>query len=283
MKILVTGANGQLGTDILSILYQFGIECIGMGRETLDITKFSEVSTCLHNYKPDVVIHCAAYTNVDKAEIEPELCHLVNAAATANLAKICFAVNACLVYISTDYVFSGKGSEPIDVSTPPDPISVYGRSKLAGEKSIIQVLEKFYIIRTSWAFGLNGNNFVKTMLKLGTIHEEINVVYDQIGSPTYTYDLAKLIIDLINTGRYGLYHATNEGFCSWAEFAAEIFRQTSKNIKVNNISSDAYSDKIIRPLNSRLSKKSLDDAGIDRLPPWQDALARYLKEINVLG
>jgi len=226
--------------------------------------------------KPQCVIHCAAYTAVDKAEDEPELCFMVNAEGTENIAKECKATGAEMIYISTDYVFSGEGDEPYETDAVKSPVSVYGKSKLAGEEAVLKHLEKYYIVRISWVFGEFGNNFVKTMLKLAETRDELNVVNDQIGSPTYTPDLAKLLCDMALSGKYGTYHTTNEGFCSWAEFAKEIMKQTKSNCKINPIPTEQYPTKATRPKNSRLSKKSLDNAGFIRLPDWQDALERYL-------
>ncbi len=228
---------------------------------------------------PDAVIHCAAFTAVDKAEDSRDLCFKVNASGTENIAKICGETGAKMVYISTDYVYDGKGEEPFEVTSTTAPCNVYGSSKLAGEIAVKKHCVKYFIVRTSWVFGVNGGNFVKTMLRLSETHSELNVVADQIGSPTYTPDLAKLVCDMVQSIKYGVYHATNENYCSWYEFACEIFKKAGKDIKVNPVSSAEYKTKAVRPLNSRLSKKCLDDAGFERLPEWQNALERFLKEI----
>jgi len=279
MKILVTGAAGQLGTDVVAQLNKRGIECIGTdiaaanGIDTLDITNEKAVQAFFAAHKPECVIHCAAYTAVDKAEDEPELCFKVNAEGTENLAKACRETGSEMIYISTDYVFGGEGDTPYETDAVKTSISsVYGMSKLAGEEAVIKHLNKYYIVRISWVFGKTGNNFVKTMLKLAETRDEINVVCDQIGSPTYTPDLAILLCDMVLSGIYGTYHATNEGFCSWAEFAAEIMRLSGSPCKINPIPAEQYPTKATRPKNSRLSKASLDNAGFARLPSWQNAL-----------
>ncbi|MCI1958141.1 MAG: dTDP-4-dehydrorhamnose reductase [Clostridia bacterium] len=280
MRILVTGVNGQLGYDVVKALKYRNIECIGVGRTAFDITKENDVKKYILNYKPDAVIHCAAYTAVDKAEDEHELCHMVNVCGTENIAKACRAVDAKMVYISTDYVFPGDGIQSYNINDNKGPLGIYGKTKLEGENAVKKILEKYFIIRISWVFGINGNNFVKTMLHVGKDRSEINVVSDQIGSPTYTVDLAKLICDMVVTDKYGIYHATNEGYCSWAEFAEEIFKLAGYNTKINYIKTSEYHSKAVRPLNSKLDKTSLDKAGFKRLPHWKDALKRYLKEIS---
>jgi len=282
--ILVTGAAGQLGTDVVAELIKRKIDCIGtdvVNTEDgeivyLDITDIDTVRRCLVKYKPQSVIHCAAYTAVDKAEDEPELCHKVNATGTENIARVCKEINAEMIYISTDYVFGGKGECPYETDAPKAPVSVYGKSKLAGEKAVQGNLDKYYIVRISWVFGHTGNDFVKTMLKLARTKDELNVVCDQVGSPTFTPDLAVLLCEMVLSGKYGVYHATNEGFCSWAEFAAEIMRQSRSHCKINPIPAEQYPTKATRPKNSRLSKTSLDTAGFARLPAWQDALEKYM-------
>ena len=287
--ILVTGAAGQLGTDVVAELIKRKIDYIGtdvINTEDgeivyLDITDIDAVRKCLVTYKPQSVIHCAAYTAVDKAEDEPELCHKVNATGTENIARVCKEIDAEMIYISTDYVFDGKGESPYEADAPKEPISsVYGISKLAGEEAVQRHLDKYYIVRISWVFGHTGNNFVKTMLKLAQTKDELNVVCDQIGSPTYTPDLATLLCDMAQSAtqskKYGVYHATNEGFCSWAEFAAEIMRQSGSHCRINPIPAEQYPTKATRPKNSRLSKTSLDTAGFARLPAWQDALEKYM-------
>jgi len=281
MSILVTGATGQLGSDICSELKKRKIDHIGIDLnkkdniDMLDITDKDAVSAYMIEKKPQCVIHCAAYTAVDKAEDEPELCFDINVNGTENLVLACKEVDAEFIYISTDYVFAGEGETPYETDAVKKPLSVYGKSKLAGENAVKEHTEKFYIVRISGVFGENGNNFVKTMLRLAETKNEINVVNDQIGSPSYTADLARLLCDMALSGKYGEYHATNEGFCSWAEFAAEIMEICKTGCKINTITSQQYPTKAKRPKNWRLSKKSLDDAGFERLPEWQDALKRF--------
>lgn len=279
MKILVTGVKGQLGYDVLKELKKRNIECIGAGREQFDITQTNEVYHFIESYLPDAVIHCSAYTAVDKAEDEKELCYQVNVEGTKNIAMICKKINAKMLFVSTDYVFSGSGMQPHEIEEETDPLGVYGKTKLQGECIVKDILDHYFIVRTSWVYGKNGNNFVKTMLRIGKNQPEVNVVSDQIGSPTYTTDLASLICDMIQTQKYGLYHATNEGYCSWAEFAQEIFKQAGYSTKVNFISTEQYPTKAQRPKNSKLSKKSLEKADFSKLPLWQDAVKRYIKEL----
>ncbi len=277
--ILVTGANGQLGYDVIKELKKRNIECIGTTRKELDITNYNEVSKYIEELKPKCVIHCAAYTAVDKAEDEEEICTKVNVYGTENIAKVCRRINAKMIYISSDYVFDGAGDKPHEIEETPNPLSVYGSSKYNGELKVKSYLKKYFIVRTSWVFGLNGSNFVKTMLKLGKEKESLNVVCDQIGSPTYTEDLAKLLCDMAVSEKYGIYHATNQGFCSWAEFAEEIMRIANLNCKINYISTNEYKTKAIRPLNSRLSKKSLLDSGFNELSIWKNALRTCFNKI----
>ena len=276
MKVLVTGANGQLGYDVVKQLQKQNIECFGAARKDFDIVNFEATEKFITNYMPDVVIHCAAYTAVDKAEDEQGLCYLVNASATENIAQICKKIDAKMVYISTDYVFDGTKKDFYEVDDKPNPINVYGKSKLLGEQAIQKILNKYFLVRISWVFGEHGNNFVKTMLKLGKERKEINVVADQYGSPTYTADLASLLIEMIKTDKYGIYHATNEGICSWAEFAEEIFKLAEMNVKVNCITTDEYPTKAKRPLNSRLSKEKIDKY-FYKLPFWEIALEKFIK------
>ena len=296
MNILVTGAAGQLGTDVVAELKKRNIKHLctdivdvdtvaGSSRsasciDILDITDPVAVSEYIKSKKPQTVIHCAAYTAVDKAEDEPELCCKVNVDGTENIAKACKDIGAEMIYISTDYVFDGKGDKPHETDAVKTPVSIYGISKLVGEEAVISHLEKYYIVRISWVFGQTGSNFVKTMLKLAETRDELNVVSDQIGSPSYTPDLAVLLCDMAmlpeSNKKYGVYHATNEGFCSWAEFAVEIMNQSGSSCKINPIPSEQYPTRATRPKNSRLSKTSLDKSGFTRLPKWQDALKRYL-------
>lgn len=283
MRVLVTGAKGQLGYDVVKELQLRKIDCIGTDIGEFDITEADSVTAFISDYRPDVVIHCAAYTAVDKAEDEPEICRAVNALGTRNIVSVCREIEAKLIYISTDYVFPGTGDREHGTDDPTGPLNVYGKSKLDGELVVKELLRKYFIVRISWVFGKNGNNFVKTMLRIGKERSEVNVVCDQVGSPTYTADLAELLCDMVVTEKYGTYHATNEGFCSWAEFAQEIFRLAGYSTRVNPILTSEYPTKATRPINSRMSKKSLDYAGFKRLPPWQDALARYLEEMGIRG
>lgn len=280
MKILVTGYNGQLGYDVVKELNSRSVECRGVDREDFDITDRDETVGYICDYAPDAVIHCAAYTAVDRAEDDEENCRKVNADGTENIAVACEKLRAKMLYVSTDYVYGGDGEAPFETDSPTNPKNVYGVSKLEGEKAVMKYIDKFFIVRTSWVFGINGNNFVKTMLRLGDEKENLNVVCDQVGSPTYTPDLARLICDLIVTEKYGIYHGTNENFCSWAEFAEEIMKLGGKKTVINPVPSSEYPTKAERPHNSRLSKKCLDEAGIKRLPTWQDALKRFLKEMS---
>lgn len=281
MKVLVTGANGQLGYDVVKELEKQNIECYGSTRKDFDIIDFKTTENFITNYMPDAIIHCAAYTAVDKAEDEPELCYKVNYEATKNIVEICKEINAKLLYISTDYVFDGTKDGFYEVDDETNPINIYGKSKLLGEKAVQKILKKYFIVRISWVFGEHGNNFVKTMLRLGKEHKEINVVSDQCGSPTYTADLAKLLVEMIKTEKYGIYHATNEGVCSWAEFAEEIFKIANMDIKVNYIRTKDYQAKAKRPLNSRLSKFTLLNNKFLLLPNVEFSLKNFLKKIGV--
>lgn len=278
MNILVTGVNGQLGYDVCRILSARGINHRGVDLADFDITDRAAVEAYLADSRPDAVIHCSAYTAVDLAEDEAARCFAVNADGTLYLARAAAALGAKFLYVSTDYVFSGEGNAFYEPADPPGPLSVYGRSKQLGEEHVQNTLNEHFIVRTSWVFGVNGKNFVKTMLRLAETKEEISVVCDQIGSPTYTYDLARLLCDMIVTDRYGTYHATNEGVCSWAEFAAEIMRQSRKETWIRPIPTSQYPTRATRPRNSRLSKDKLTENGFSRLPDWKDALARFLKE-----
>ncbi len=303
MKVLVTGAAGQLGHDVMNELAARGHEGIGTDLKPeysgiqdgsavtkmpyigLDITDEAAVDLVISAIKPDAVVHCAAWTAVDAAE-DPENMHkvrMINGHATAYIAAACKKAGCKMLYLSTDYVFDGQGTEPWD----PDckdyaPLNEYGRSKLAGELAVSGTLDKYFIVRIAWVFGLNGKNFIKTMLQLSETHDTLKVVNDQIGTPTYTLDLARLLVDMLQTEAYGYYHATNEGgFISWYEFACEIFRQAGKKVNVIPVTTEEYGiSKAVRPKNSRLNKAKLLDAGFLLLPPWQDALARYLKELE---
>ena len=280
MKVLVTGVKGQLGYDVVKRLDKLNIENKGVDIEDFDLTKEDEVFAYVENYKPDIIIHCAAYTAVDRAEDDKELCKSVNCDGTRHMALAAKKVDAKLVYISTDYVFDGTGTDFYKPEDKKNPVSVYGKTKAMGEDEVISILEKYFIVRISWVFGINGNNFVKTMLRLGKERDELNVVSDQIGSPTYTVDLARLLVDMALTDKYGIYHATNEGICSWADFASLIMEKGERRAKVNYITSDAYPTKARRPFNSRLSKDKLEENGFGRLPSWQDALSRYVEELK---
>ena len=283
MKILVTGSNGQLGYDVLKELHRRKIPCRGIDREECDITNMPQVMHWVETYQPDAVIHCAAYTNVNRAETEQTLCMDINYRGSANIAAAANKTGAKLIYISTDYVFDGQGTEPWQ----PDckdykPLNVYGQTKLEGELAVSQTLDKYFIVRIAWVFGLNGKNFIKTMLNVGKTHDIVRVVNDQIGTPTYTYDLARLLVDMNETEKYGYYHATNEGgYISWYDFTKEIYRQAGYKTEVLPVTTAEYGlSKAARPFNSRLDKSKLVEAGFTPLPTWQDALSRYLKEIE---
>lgn len=277
MRVLVTGTYGQLGYAVSQELSARGADFLGLSAMEMDVTNQSIVQKRLHSYRPDVVINCAAYTKVDQAEEEAGKCWDVNANGVHNLAVGCGEIGAKLVHLSTDYVFSGDGEQFYEPGDCVGPLCVYGRSKLAGELAAQSLLKEYFIVRTSWAYGTSETNFVKTMLRLADSKTELNVVCDQIGSPTYTADLASLLCDMIMTEKYGVYHATNEGVCSWAEFAQEIFYLSGKNVKVNPIPTSEYHTHAVRPLNSRMSKDKLEKMGFVRLPHWRDALKRYLK------
>lgn len=280
MKVLVTGVRGQLGYDVVRELKKRQIEAVGVDVEEMDITDPAQTEIVIREAAPDAVIHCAAYTAVDAAEDNEELCREVNARGTENVARICGEMNIKMMYISTDYVFDGKGTRPWEPDDPRDPLNVYGQTKYEGELAVEKYVKKFFTVRIAWVFGVNGKNFIKTMLNLGKTHDKLTVVNDQTGSPTYTYDLARLLADMIQTEKYGRYHATNEGICTWYEFACEIFRQAGIDVEVAPVTSDEYPSKAKRPENSRMSKKKLKENGFELLPSWQDALKRYLKEIE---
>lgn len=279
MKVLVTGVKGQLGHDVVRELEKRSMEAVGVDIEEMDITDAASVDRVIRAAAPDAVIHCAAYTAVDAAEENEAVCRKVNADGPRNIAQVCRELDIRMLYISTDYVFDGQGEhiwEPEDACAPK---SVYGQTKYEGELAVQELLDKFFIVRIAWAFGRNGNNFVKTMLRLAETHDTITVVNDQFGSPTYTYDLARLLVDMVQTEKYGVYHATNEGFCSWYDFACAIFREAGVNVKVVPVTSAEYGAKANRPMNSRMSKEKLTENGFERLPSWEDALRRFMEEM----
>ena len=306
MKVFVTGVGGQLGHDVMNELAKRGYEGIGsdiaqtysgiadgsavtqMQYVPMDITNEVQVNEVLKSVAPDVIVHCAAWTAVDLAEDEDkkEKVFAINAKGTENIAHVAREINAKMVYISTDYVFNGQGTSP----WKPDckdyqPLNVYGESKLQGELAVANTLEKYFIVRIAWVFGLNGKNFIKTMLNVGSSHDTVRVVYDQIGTPTYTLDLSRLLVDMVETEKYGYYHATNEGgFISWYEFTKEIYKQAGLPTKVLPVTTAQYGiSKAARPFNSRLDKSKLVENGFKPLPTWQDALNRYLREIGVIA
>ncbi len=283
MRILVTGVKGQLGFDVVNELKKNNIEAVGVDIEEMDITDAEAVKRVITESKVDGVIHCAAYTAVDAAEDNEEICRKINAGGTRNIADVCKELDIKMMYISTDYVFNGQGETPWQ----PDckdykPLNVYGQTKLEGELAVSETLDKYFIVRIAWVFGVNGKNFIKTMLNVGKTHDTVTVVNDQIGTPTYTYDLARLLVDMIQTDKYGYYHATNEGgYISWYDFTCEIYKQAGYTTKVVPVTTAEYGvSKAARPFNSRLDKSKLVENGFKPLPTWQDALARYLKEIE---
>lgn len=304
MKVFVTGVGGQLGHDVMNELYARGYEGVGsdiapvysgiadssavtkMPYVSMDITDAEAVKTVIYQVRPDVVVHCAAWTAVDLAEDadKVEKVRAINAGGTQNIADVCKKLDCKMVYLSTDYVFDGQGEQPwLPDCKDYKPLNVYGQTKLEGELAVANTLEKYFIVRIAWVFGLNGNNFIKTMVNLGKTHDSIRVVCDQIGTPTYTLDLARLLVDMIETEKYGYYHATNEGgFISWYDFACEIFRQAGMSTKVIPVTTEEYGrSKAARPFNSRLDKSKLTQAGFALLPTWQDAVSRYLKEAHL--
>ena len=304
MKVFVTGVGGQLGHDVMNELYARGYEGVGsdiapvysgiadgsavtrMPYVSMDITNAEAVRTVISQVQPDVVVHCAAWTAVDLAEDadKVEKVRAINAGGTQNIADVCKKLDCKMVYLSTDYVFDGQGEQPwLPDCKDYKPLNVYGQTKLEGELAVANTLEKYFIVRIAWVFGLNGNNFIKTMVNLSKTHGSVRVVCDQIGTPTYTLDLARLLVDMIETEKYGYYHATNEGgFISWYDFACEIFRQAGMSTKVIPVTTEEYGlSKAARPVNSRLDKSKLTEAGFALLPTWQDAVSRYLKEAQL--
>lgn len=281
MKVLVTGVKGQLGFDVVKELEKRGHVAIGTDVDNMNIINAETVHKVITDAAPDAVIHCAAYTAVDAAEDNIDLCRRINADGTRNIAEVCKELDCKMIYISTDYVFDGEGTHFWQPDDARSPLNVYGQTKYEGELAVESLLEKYYIVRIAWVFGVNGKNFIKTMLNLGKTRDHLTVVNDQIGSPTYTYDLAKLLVDMAETDKYGRYHATNEGICSWYDFACEIFKQAGYNhVTVSPVSASEYPAKAKRPSNSRMNKDKLTENGFKKLPTWQDALERYLKEIE---
>ncbi|MBQ5399028.1 MAG: dTDP-4-dehydrorhamnose reductase [Ruminococcus sp.] len=289
MRVLVTGCKGQLGYDVAKQLTKRGDTPIAVDIEEMDITDKASVDKYITDAQVDAVIHCAAYTAVDNAEDNVDLCRRINRDGTQNIADVCKKLNIKMIYISTDYVFDGNGENFWEPDEERHPLNVYGMTKYEGELAVENTVDKYFIVRISWVFGLNGKNFVRTMLGLGKTHDKLTVVADQIGSPTYTADLAALLCEMVHSERYGRYHATNEGICSWYEFTKEIMTQAGEyypeylNVEVSPVGSDAYPAKAKRPSNSRMSKDKLTENGFERLPAWQDALKRYIKELKDNG
>ena len=280
MKVLVTGVNGQLGYDIVKELEKRGHQAVGVDRKEMDLTSTEQIKECIENVNPEAIIHCAAYTAVDKAEDEEELCTRVNAIATKEIAEHAKVLDIPMIYISTDYVFDGTKNGEYTEDDIPNPINVYGKTKHQGEVYVQEILEKYYIVRISWVFGENGNNFIDTMLRLSKERDSLNVINDQVGSPTYTKDLAVLLVDMIQADKYGIYHATNERYCTWYEFAKEIFKISNIDIKVNPINTSEYPTKAKRPMNSKMNKDKLNINGFIKLRAWKDALKDYIETIN---
>ena len=280
MRILVTGVKGQLGFDVVNELEKRGHEAVGVDIEEMDITDAVSVDKVISEAVVDAVIHCAAYTAVDAAEENQEICRKVNVDGTQNIATVCKKLGIKMMYISTDYVFDGEGTRPWEPDDERQPLNVYGQTKYEGELAVQNTLDEYFIVRIAWVFGINGKNFVKTMLNLAKSHDHLTVVNDQYGSPTFTFDLAKLLVDMIVTDRYGIYHATNEGICTWYEFACEIFKQAGVNVDVQPVTSDAFPVKAKRPSNSRMSKDKLEQNGFHKLPTWQNAVERYVAELK---
>ena len=280
MRVLVTGVKGQLGYDVVKELEKRNLEAVGVDIEEMDITDADSVRRVITEAQVEAVIHCAAYTAVDAAEENEAVCRKINVEGTENIARVCKALNLKMMYISTDYIFNGEGERPWEPSDQADPKSVYGQTKYEGELKVKEFVEKFFIVRIAWVFGINGKNFVKTMLQVGKTHDTLTVVNDQFGSPTYTYDLARLLVDMIVTEKYGIYHATNEGICTWYDFACAIFKEAGMNVTVKPVTSAEYGAKANRPSNSRMSKEKLVEEGFEKLPTWQDALHRYIGELK---
>ena len=275
-NILVTGSTGQLGSDVVKELLKRGYSTLSPNRSELNLCSEDNIRNYILNSNCEAIVHCAAYTQVDKAEDEKDLCIKINATATKHIAKCAKILDIPMIYISTDYVFDGTKDGKYTENDETNPINIYGESKLAGEKYVQEILDKYYIVRTSWVFNINGKNFIETMLRLSKANNQLSIVNDQIGSPTYTKDLSRLLVDMLETSKYGLYHATNEGYCSWYEFANTIFKLAYINIDIKAINSNEYASRAKRPMNSKLSKDKLIEYGFKPLPHWEDALKDYL-------
>lgn len=275
-NILVTGSTGQLGSDVVKELLKRGYSTLSPNRSEFNLCSEDSIRNYILNSNCEAIVHCAAYTQVDKAEDEKDLCIKINATATKHIVKCAKILDIPMIYISTDYVFDGTKDGEYTENDETNPINIYGESKLAGEKYVQEILDKYYIVRTSWVFNINGKNFIETMLRLSKANNQLSIVNDQIGSPTYTKDLSRLLVDMIETNKYGLYHATNEGYCSWYEFADTIFKLANINIDIKAINSNEYASRAKRPLNSKLSKDKLIEFGFKPLPHWEDALKDYL-------
>lgn len=275
-NILVTGSTGQLGSDVVKELLKRGYSTLSPNRSEFNLCSEDSIRNYILNSNCEAIVHCAAYTQVDKAEDEKDLCIKINATATKHIVKCAKILDIPMIYISTDYVFDGTKDGEYTENDETNPINIYGESKLAGEKYVQEILYKYYIVRTSWVFNINGKNFIETMLRLSKANNQLSIVNDQIGSPTYTKDLSRLLVDMLETSKYGLYHATNEGYCSWYEFADTIFKLANINIDIKAINSNEYASRAKRPLNSKLSKDKLIEYGFKPLPHWEDALKDYL-------
>ena len=275
-NILVTGSTGQLGSDVVKELLKRGYSTLSPNRSEFNLCSEDSIRNYILNSNCEAIVHCAAYTQVDKAEDEKDLCIKINATATKHIAKCAKILDIPMIYISTDYVFDGTKDGEYTENDETNPINIYGESKLAGEKYVQEILDKYYIVRASWVFNINGKNFIETMLRLSKANNQLSIVNDQIGSPTYTKDLSRLLVDMLETSKYGLYHATNEGYCSWYEFADTIFKLANINIDIKAINSNEYASRAKRPMNSKLSKDKLIEYGFKPLPHWEDALKDYL-------
>ena len=275
-NILVTGSTGQLGSDVVKELLKRGYSTLSPNRSEFNLCSEDSIRNYILNSNCEAIVHCAAYTQVDKAEDEKDLCIKINTTATKHIVKCAKILDIPMIYISTDYVFDGTKDGEYTENDETNPINIYGESKLAGEKYVQEILDKYYIVRTSWVFNIYGKNFIETMLRLSKANNQLSIVNDQIGSPTYTKDLSRLLVDMLETSKYGLYHATNEGYCSWYEFANTIFKLANINIDIKAINSNEYASRAKRPLNSKLSKDKLIEYGFKPLPHWEDALKDYL-------